>query len=140
MKKRIFGFVVVTLAVIITVPPILQAIFILREYGNLPQSGIGPMFYFWLWSVAPFALYYLFARKKIYQWGNLKFRQKVGLVLFPLTAIGIPALHSIYWVFDIGNYSSGSSTSALAFVFIPLYALVLSLVPILLMASREEKE
>jgi len=46
-----------------------------------------------------------------------------GMITFSVVAALFPALFHLAWMFDWGGTATGSSTSALAFIFVPLWAI-----------------
>jgi len=139
MRKRAFGLSVGIIAVIVIGLPILQ---ITAEVDGISLlHWILPTSLITLFIMsAPFIFYYKLGKNKIYNWRILLLRQKIGLVLFSIVAIGLPTINSIFWIFDINGYATSSSTSALAFLFVTFYVLVFSIVPILLMRDDSNKK
>jgi len=54
--------------------------------------------------------------------------QRFGMTGFSIVNLGLTALSHLMWMFDIGKTKTGSSTSALLFVFLPISAMFFGLV------------
>ena len=75
---------------------------------------------FWIWNCAPIAVSYLLlsrARKQV--------TNPIPEIAFFLVACGIVLFAHAAWHLDLGGTASGSSTSGLMFVVLPVYACVL---------------
>lgn len=55
-----------------------------------------------------------------------------GTLAFSILTVGIIVLAHMAWFFNWGNTATGSSTSGLIFIFIPIYALIAGLVGLLI--------
>jgi hypothetical protein len=106
-----------------TIALILLAAFVCISQGWPP----GPLA---LWNLVPVILYYP-ALRYFRRRGIRGAAVKVSLAVFSLCLLGIPTAAHLAWAADFQATRTGSSTSALIFVFIPLYAIVLSIVPFL---------
>jgi len=62
--------------------------------------------------------------------GGLRFRgpRAVAFIAFSVVAALLPALFHLAWLFDWGGTATGSSTSALAFIFVPFWVGVFAVV------------
>lgn len=94
-------------------------VFLLAVYIAVSQGGITS---FWLWNVSPIiacglllSLSKLDSSKPVF-WGGIGFTITGGI----LTLL----LHTA-WLFNWGDFATGSSTSALTFIFIPIYAFII---------------
>jgi len=124
MNKAIFSLIVWSLALALTLPV---------AFGS--SSSGGASLFAWLWLLAPFAIYYFLSKKMVSDWINLSTRRKVGLILFSITAVGIPVFYYVRWIFSIGS-PTGTIISTFE---APLFAFVLSFIPILLMSEKKNK-
>ena len=62
--------------------------------------------------------------------GGLRFRgpRAAAFIAFSVIAALLPALFHLAWLFDWGGTATGSSTSALAFIFVPFWVGILAAV------------
>jgi hypothetical protein len=74
---------------------------------------------FVVWNALPFGLGFGFVRQA--ERGNRPLGAAVG---FSIGAGGLSLLFHCAWLFDWGGTASGSSTSGIAFLFLPVFALV----------------
>jgi hypothetical protein len=86
---------------------------------------------FWLWSITPLLLFAAFLQFRFRPIDSV-FKKIYLLLLFFILAILPGSLH-LLWLFDAGRIATGSSTSALIFVWIPLWCFVFSVPAILIL-------
>ena len=80
----------------------------------------GPLNPFWIWNVVPVALGYALLRRA----RRKEFRAAPEMA-FIVFSCGLLLYAHVAWVLDWGRTATGSSTSALIFSFLPIYAIVL---------------
>lgn len=75
---------------------------------------------FWVWNTFPLIVaYWLLRRARLKGLRALPEGLFIGFTLGPLV------LAHAAWIFDWNRTATGSSTSALMFIFLPIYALIL---------------
>lgn len=80
----------------------------------------GPLNPFWVWNAIPVALGYallLRAQRRAFR--------PAPEIAFIVLSCGLLLVGHVAWAFDWGRTATGSSTSALIFIFLPIYALLL---------------
>ena len=80
----------------------------------------GPLNPFWIWNAVPVALGYALLRR-----ARRKAFWPVPEVAFIVLSCGLLLFAHAAWMFDWGRVGTRSSTSALVFIFLPIYALLL---------------
>ena len=78
--------------------------------------------YFSVYQLLPISLFYFFQVKLFNK--SKEFYLKVCYILSMLIFLIFPVLAIIFWYFDINGMASGSSTSGLLFVWLPIYAVI----------------
>ena len=80
----------------------------------------GPLNGFVVWNVLPVVVGFgvLFARR------SSRLPIVAGCAVFAISATLLIVLFHLAWMFDWGGTATGSSTSVLAFIFVPLWACV----------------
>lgn len=96
-------------------------------------SNIVPALLFWLWSALPLAAFALFLRFR-FRPADTLFKKIYILALFLVLAVFPGSIHFM-WILDAGGIASGSSTSAIIFIFIPLWSIVLMLMLVILLEA-----
>ena len=76
---------------------------------------------FALWNMLPLGLAYLIYRSSRVGGSKARLYAAYGFLIGSMILSGF--LH-IAWLFDLGNAKTGSSTSSLIFIFIPVYSLI----------------
>lgn len=77
---------------------------------------------FAIWNASPLLISYLLVSKSIEQDSKLIF---IGFVLFTFISLTLSLLGHFAWHFDWQQTKTDSSTSAILFIFIPVYAIIL---------------
>ncbi len=77
---------------------------------------------FAIWNASPLLISYLLVSKSIEQNSKPIF---IGFVLFTFISLTLSLLGHFAWHFDWQQTKTGSSTSAILFIFIPAYAIIL---------------
>lgn len=75
---------------------------------------------FIIWTASPIAVGYLLLRRA---WRTPTVKHRHQAYGFLIASVGLSYLYHLAWFFNWGNMNSGS-TSALIFIFFPLYALL----------------
>lgn len=83
--------------------------------------------FFSLYQLIPILIFYIFTRTTFKHING--FYIKVCYSLSVIAFLLYPLAMQIGWYFDINEMASGSSTSALLFVYLPIYSTVLGIVP-----------
>jgi hypothetical protein len=91
------------------------------------SEGVTPNF-FTVWNLLPILVYYFLLKKGLPFWKNIII--KITLFLTGITLLLFPVIIHLMWAFDFGETKTGSSTSALVFIFIPVWALLFAFLPI----------
>ena len=71
------------------------------------------------WNIAPCVLAYMIISRP---------SAKHPAIGFVIGVLGLTILIHFYWMFDISGTKTGPSTSALIFIFIPIYSILLGLI------------
>jgi hypothetical protein len=96
---------------------------------------INPMI---VWTAMPLIIGYLIINKAWNRKSQKKLRQGYA---FLALSIGFSFLYHLMWFFDVDHTKTGGSTSALIFVWFPIYAVILGFIGYLFGAlAREENE
>lgn len=80
----------------------------------------GPLNLFWVWNAIPVALGYVLLRRA----RNRAFWPAPEIAFIALSC-GLLLFAHAAWAFNWGRAATGSSTSALIFIFLPIYAVLL---------------
>ena len=80
----------------------------------------GPLNPFWIWNVIPVALAYALLHRA----RRRAFRAAPEVAFIVLCCGPLLYAHAA-WLFDWGHTATGSSTSGLIFIFLPIYAVLL---------------
>jgi hypothetical protein len=80
----------------------------------------GPLNPFWIWNAIPVPLGYALLRRA----RRRSFRPAPEIAFIALSC-GLLVFAHAAWAFDWGRTATGSSTSALIFIFLPIYAVAL---------------
>jgi len=80
---------------------------------------------FIIWTALPLYIAYFRLRAAIQLQSRLKY---VGFLEFSLVSIGFSLFYHLPWFFDWWGTKTSSSTSALIFIFLPVYAVILGFV------------
>lgn len=80
----------------------------------------GPMNPFWIWNALPVVLGYVLLCR-----AQRKDLRVIPELVFIIAAWGLVLLTHTAWMFDWRGPATGSSTSALVFIFLPVYAIIL---------------
>jgi hypothetical protein len=80
----------------------------------------GPLNPFWVWNAIPVALGYALLRR-----ARRRAFRVAPEIAFIVLSCGLLLFAHAAWAFDWGRTATGSSTSALIFIFLPIYAIVL---------------
>jgi hypothetical protein len=90
--------------------------------GALVVYAEGSFSGFTLWNALPVAIGFAVL------WIGLRSRgaTAVGCIAFAISVTVMVALFHLAWLFDWGSIATGSSTSALAFIFVPIWVIVLA--------------
>lgn len=75
---------------------------------------------FWIWNATPVVLGYALLRR-----ARRRALRPAPEIAFIVLSCGLSLLAHAAWMFDWGRTATGSSTSALIFIFLPVYAVVL---------------
>ncbi len=89
------------------------------------------MLLFWLWSITPLLVFSAFLQFRFRPLDTV-FKKVYLLLLFFILAILPGSLH-LLWLLDAGRIATGSSTSALIFVWIPLWCFVFTVPAVLIL-------
>jgi len=74
------------------------------------------------WNCVPILIAYAITRNAT---KSVAFKKVAGAIGFCLTSIGLTVFIHVLWLLDWNEIATGSSTSALVFVFLPVYSLLL---------------
>lgn len=77
-----------------------------------------------VWNCIPLGIAYVAFAMGL----QLRGASAVGAITFSVVATVLPALFHLAWLFDWAKTASGSSTSALAFIFLPIWVVVLAVI------------
>lgn len=80
----------------------------------------GPLNPFWAWNALPILLGYILLRRA----AKVSSKPIPELAYVIASSIFVVLFH-IAWMLDLGNIQTGSSTSGLVFIFLPIYAVIL---------------
>lgn len=79
---------------------------------------------FWLWNALPVVVSLGLLLRFVRRYESSGVPLVAGAAAFALVAVGIVLAFHFAWAFDIAQTATGSSTSGIAFVFIPIWALL----------------
>lgn len=94
--------------------------------------------FFAAYQLLPILIFIIF-RRKVFQ--TIKGQYvRLCYALSVLAFLLFPLVMQIGWYFDINEMSSGSSTSGLLFLYLPIYSIFLGLIPALLAIFIKRKQ
>ncbi len=84
---------------------------------------------FTLWNLLPLAVVAMLLLNVRYKWRwcNMSAGSRGAVLGFVLGSLGFTFLMHLAWMLDLGGTATGSSTSGLIFIFIPIYSLGLGI-------------